>query len=100
MSKSEYAIQVIKDCAKDFEYAQGPDIFMRPAKFQKESYDEWALNAVLDIVERDPDCVRTLTMQQDMYENIKVRTYVSRQIKNAYLKALEFVLDFLVAMEV
>lgn len=97
--RNKYAIKVIRDCAQDFEYAQGPDIFMRKTTFQKESYDAWALDTVLEIVGRDPDVMRTLTRQQELFENVKCRTYAARQIKAAYLKAIEFVMDFLVAME-
>lgn len=93
----KYVIQVIKDCAKDFEYAQGPDVLMRRDTFQKESYDAWALDAVLDIVENSPDPVRILSRQQDDILSIRCRRDASL-VKSAYLKALDFVLDFLLAM--
>lgn len=98
MLRNKYAIQVIKDCAKDFEYAQGPDILMRRDRFQRASYDAWALDTVIDIIRTDPDPVRTLSREQEEYESVRCRKDASL-VKNAYLKALEFALDFLVAME-
>lgn len=95
----KYVYDVIWDCSEDLEYFQGPDEGMKPIEFMRESFEMDIFLDLMPIVRDAEDPITIIAARREQMINLRANTVQWRELRMAFIRVSDFILDFLYTME-